>query len=119
MFKFERLDVWQSARKFVRCIYRVSRDFPPDETYGLTSQIRRAAVSVMLNLSEDSNAGSDKEFTRFLYMSSRSLDEVVSCLYLSLDFRFASQITFNEVYGLAENLGKQLSGLKRFLSSTR
>jgi four helix bundle protein len=115
MFKFEKLDVWQSARTFAQTIYKLSQQFPSSESYGLTSQIRRAAVSVALNVAEGCNSGSNKEFNRFLYLSSRSLDEVISCLYLAMDLGYIQKTDFDIVYQGAENLGRQTSGLKRFL----
>ncbi|MFA5009698.1 MAG: four helix bundle protein [Patescibacteria group bacterium] len=118
MFKFEKLNVWQSARIFIQTIYKLSQQFPSSELYGLTSQIRRAAVSVALNIAEGCNSGSNKEFNRFLYLSSRSLDEVISCLYLAMDLEYIQKTDFDVIYQAAENLGKQISGLKRFLAQS-
>lgn len=118
MFKFEKLKIWQESRKFVKDIYDLSRMFPQEEKYGLTSQINRSAVSITLNIAEGSNSGSDKEFRRFLYIASRSLDEVVSCLYLASDMNFTNQNKFAELYQSAEELGKQISSLKKFLNNS-
>lgn len=118
MFKFEKLKIWQQSRKFVKDIYGLSQMFPQKEQYGLTSQINRSVVSIMLNIAEGSNSGSDKEFKRFLYMASRSLDEVVSCLYLALDMNFINQSKFEKLYQPAEELGKQVSSLKTFLNTS-
>ena len=117
MFRFEKLDIWQRSRDFVKMIYQISQTFPATELYGLTSQIRRAAISVSLNIAEGAKSGSDKEFNRFLYMASRSLDEVVACLYLAKDIKLLDQDTFNTTYQSAEELGKMISGFKRAISS--
>ena len=119
MFKFEKLKVWHQAREFVQHIYQLSNNFPKSEWYGLTSQIRRAAVSISLNIAEGSNSGSDKEFNRFLYMASRSLDEVVSCLHLAQDMKFINKGQFGRSYQLADELGRRISSLKKFLSQSK
>ena len=71
-YKFENLRVWQAAIEFTDDIYIVSNGFPKDEIYGLTSQIRRAANSISLNIAEGATGNSNPEFKRFLTMSSRS-----------------------------------------------
>jgi four helix bundle protein len=65
MQRFQNLLVWQKSHELVLQVYRVSRDFPREELYGLTSQIRRAAVSVPSNIAEGCGRGGDPEFARF------------------------------------------------------
>lgn len=66
--KFRNLQIWQRAMRFVTSIYELSSKFPADERFGLTNQIRRASVSISLNIAEGSGSGSDPEFRRFLRM---------------------------------------------------
>ncbi len=80
-FKFEKLIIWQDSMNFGEDIFKLSCSFPNDESFNLTSQIRRAADSVALNISEDSILQSNPEFRKFLGYSIRSIAEVVTCLY--------------------------------------
>ena len=81
-FKFENLIVWQKAIDLSNDIHTLTRSFPKEELYILTSQIKRAADSVALNIAEGSTGNTDKEFARFLSIANRSALEVVSCLYI-------------------------------------
>lgn len=110
-FRFEKLEVWRLAREFVGDIYRLSRKFPKDETFGLVSQIRRAAISVMLNIAEGSDIKSDLEFKRFLRISIASLEEVVSALYVALDQSFLEHKEFDILYNKANILASKLNAL--------
>jgi four helix bundle protein len=83
--RFEDLHVWQSARELVRMIYEHSGQKEFNRDFGLRDQIRRAAVSVMSNIAEGFNAGSDADFVRFLGYSRRSNSEVQSQAYIALD----------------------------------
>jgi four helix bundle protein len=78
MFNFEKLDVWDEAIAFADLIYSVSRHFPDDERFGLTTQMRRAAVSISSNLAEGSSRVSRADFARFVETATGSLFEVVS-----------------------------------------
>ncbi|MDR6404409.1 MULTISPECIES: four helix bundle protein [Chryseobacterium] len=79
-FKFEKLIIWQKSMDFGESIFK-SRNFPKDEAFNLTSQIRRASDSIALNISEGSILQSKLEFKKFLGYSIRSLAEVVTCVY--------------------------------------
>jgi four helix bundle protein len=78
MFNFEKLDVWQEAIQFADLIYELTRSFPHDERFGLTNQMRRAAVSISSNLAEGSSRGSRSDFSRFVEIATGSLFEIVS-----------------------------------------
>ena len=75
--KFRKLVIWQKAMDLVENIYQLTKRFPAEELYGLTSQLRRAATSVALNIAEGSGTGSDSEFNRFLSIAHRSNYEVM------------------------------------------
>jgi four helix bundle protein len=78
MFKFEKLDVWQKAIDFADLVYSKTKSFPVDERFGLTNQMRRAAVSISSNIAEGSARISDADFARFVEIPAGSLFEVVS-----------------------------------------
>ncbi len=82
-FKFEKLIVWQKAVDLSDVVNQVCKEFPKDELYVLTSQIKRAADSVSLNIAEGSTGQTNPEFNRFLGIALRSAIEVVSCIYLA------------------------------------
>ncbi len=110
-FRFEQLEVWKLARKFVGEIYTITRNFPREEVFGLTSQLRRAAVSIMLNITEGSDRKSDIEFQRFLRIALTSLEEVIAGLYISLDQHFITDEQFNTEYQPANLLASKLNAL--------
>ncbi len=78
MFKFEKLDVWQKAIDFADLVYSKTKSFPVDERFGLTNQMRRAAVSISSNIAERSARISDADFAPFVEIATGSLFEVVS-----------------------------------------
>jgi len=110
-FRFEKLDVWQNSRKFVSNIYSVTKTFPREELFGLTDQLRRAAVSISLNIAEGSNRKSDIEFRRYLRMAITSAEEVVTALYIALDQNYITQSQFDPLYEEANLLVAQLNAL--------
>jgi four helix bundle protein len=98
MFRFENLEIWQDSRKLVIRVYQLTKKFPVEEKFCLIDQIRRAAISISLNIAEGSDRKSDKEFKRFLRMAITSAEEVVTGFYLSLDLRYINQEEFDNIY---------------------
>jgi len=88
MKDFRNLNVWENAHKFVLSIYSATEKFPKEEIYGLTSQLRRAAVSIPTNIVEGSSRGSDKDFARFLQISAGSTSEAEYLLILCHDLKY-------------------------------
>jgi len=115
---FEDLPVWQDARKFTNKIYNLTNKFPKEELYGLTSQIRRATVSIMANIAEGFDRRSDKELTNFLSIARASSSEVQNDLYIAIDLEYISQAEFNQLYQEAKEIAKQINGLMTYLRST-
>ena len=115
MFKFEKLDVWQKAIEFADVVYAVTRSFPADERFGLTDQMRRAAVSVSSNIAEGSSRTSDVDFARFVEIGAGSLFEVVSQATVAKRQQFLPDSRFEAIYAMAEEQGRMLSGLRRTL----
>lgn len=115
-FKFEKLQVWQKAMEFADSIYELSAKFPKEEVYNLTSQIRRASLSISLNIAEGSTGQTNPEFRKFLSYSVRSTTEVVTCLHFAKRRNYISEDEFNTFYSKAEELFKMLSALSNSLN---
>jgi four helix bundle protein len=115
MFRFEKLDVWQKAVDLADRVYIVTRDFPVDERFGLTSQMRRAAVSIASNISEGSGRSSNKDFAHFVEIAYGSLMELVSQLHVACRQTWIKETDRDDLYARAEELARMLSGLKASL----
>ena len=116
MFRFEKLDVWHRSIEFADLIYEATLAFPADERYGLTSQMRRAAVSVSSNIAEGSGRVSDRDFARFLEFTYGSLMEVVSQSRIAQRQGLLDADRCDEITNKAESLSRMLSGLRNSLS---
>lgn len=117
-FKFEKLNVWQKAIDYSELIYFISKKFPPEEKFGLQSQIRRASVSVSLNIAEGSGKTTKKEFRKFLHDALGSLRETVSCLHLAKRLDYISQKNFDDSYRLSVEISKMLYRLGESLKDS-
>jgi four helix bundle protein len=111
-FKFEDLIIWRKAMDYGEIIYKVSHGFPKEETYNLTSQIRRAVDSIALNISEGSIGQSNPEFKKFIGFSIRSLAEVVTCIHKASRRNYISKEQFTETYEYAFNLMNMMVAFK-------
>lgn len=111
MFKFEKLRVWQKAVAFADLIYRATGSFPDHERFGLTNQLRRAAVSVPSNLAEGA-ARPDGDFVRFIGIATGSLYEVVTQAEIARRQGYLPAPAHAEIYAAAEEIGRMLSGLR-------
>lgn len=117
MFGFEKLEVWRKAIEFADVVYTATRHFPSDERFGLTNQMRRAAVSISSNIAEGSARVSRKDFARFVEIATGSLFEVISQAYIGRNQGFLTEEQFETLYVSAEEQGRMLSGLRRSLLS--
>jgi len=115
MFRFEKLDVWQKAVDFADGIYAMTRDFPAEERFGLTSQMRRAAVSISSNIAEGSGRASNKDFAHFVEISYSSVMEVISQAQIAFRQNFLKENDRATLYRSGEELARMLSGLKASL----
>ena len=114
-FKFENLEVWQEALELTGIVHDVSGKFPGGELYVLTSQIKRAADSIALNIAEGSTGQSNAEFKKFLGYAIRSGIEVVSCVYIAKRRKVISAEDFLLIYNNADNLVKRIQALKKVI----
>ncbi|CAN5572543.1 hypothetical protein BH20VER1_BH20VER1_22850 [soil metagenome] len=115
MFNIEKLETWQKAIAFADLVYAQTRGFPADERFGLTNQMRRAAVSVSSNIAEGCSRGSKTDFARFLEIAVGSVFEVVSQSYVARRQGFLDKQQFAALYSAAEEQSRMLSGLRRSL----
>ena len=112
MFTFEKLRVWHKAIDFADSVYTATKSFPDDEKFGLTSQMRRAAVSVSSNVAEGSSRHSDSDFARFVEIAAGSLYEVVTQAMIAKRQNILSESAFQTLYAEAEDQARMLSGLR-------
>jgi four helix bundle protein len=114
------LIAWQKAKTLALNVYRCTRRFPKDEIYGLSSQMRRAAVSVPSNIAEGKGRYSQKEFVQFLYHARGSLLELETQLSIARDLEYIDLLVFETLESETEELGRILNGLiNRFQVSTQ
>jgi four helix bundle protein len=118
MGDFKDLKVWQRARRFAGAAYQLTQGFPAEERYGLTSQIRRAASSIMSNLAEGSGRENDRELLRYVRIALGSSREIESHLILSHDLRFGEPEHLNvllaeirEIRAMLARLATRLKGI--------
>ena len=111
-FKFEKLIIWQKAMDLAEEIHELSKKFPKEEIYNLTSQIRRAADSIALNIAEGSIGQTNPEQGRFIGYALRSLAEVVTCLYKAKRRKHIDDSEFQKFYSDCFNLMNMIVGFK-------
>ena len=114
-FKFEKLKVWEKAIDLSVEINDLTKKFPKEELYVLTSQIKRASDSIALNIAEGSTGQSNKEFKRFLSIALRSAIEVVTCLYLAKGRKIIKEDEFNIFYHKLTEIVKMIQALRNSL----
>ena len=98
MHNYKEMKIWQKARKLVKVVYKISKKLPKEELFGLTSQIRRAIVSVPANIAEGAGRGTDRDFCHFLDIARGSLFELDTLLILSSDLEYVSEEELNPVF---------------------
>lgn len=104
---------WQRAMDFVAAVYKATRSFPKEEQYGLTPQVRRAAVSIPSNIAEGQGRGSDAELVRFLRIAHGSLRESETQLLLAERLNYLTGVQVQPVLQLGEEVGRLVNGLIR------
>ncbi len=117
MFDNSKFMVLSKSHSMVLKIYKATTGFPKSETFGLTSQIRRSAISVPSNIVEGKARGSDKEYIRFLYIARGSLEEVKYQILLAKDLNYITHEDHEEIESLIHTVGRLINGLIRKLSS--
>ncbi|MBA3315675.1 MAG: four helix bundle protein [Planctomycetaceae bacterium] len=116
---YRELIVWQKAMAFVTLCYRLSQSFPSDERFGLTSQLRRAAVSIPANIAEGQGRATSADFKRHLTIAYGSLMEVETHVLIAQDLGYASVEECAQTLDKAGEVGRLLNALRRSLPEAR
>ncbi|MBI4698505.1 MAG: four helix bundle protein [Nitrospirae bacterium] len=116
---FEDLNVWQRTRDLVKLIYEITKEKSFSKDYSLIDQIRRSSVSVMSNIAEGFERGSNKEFIQFLYIAKGSCGEVRSQLYVAFDQMYISEEVFNEGIEFCRKISGMISNFITYLNASK
>ncbi len=119
MFGFKELEVWQKAIELSDLVYALTRSFPSDEKFGLTSQMRRSAVSIASNIAEGSGRNSNNEFIRFIEIAYGSLMELITQATIARHQDILQSTEFDDVYARTQQVARMLSGLKSSLRNPK
>jgi four helix bundle protein len=111
----QKLDLWKRSVDFVVAIYRLTEQFPKEEKFGLTSQLRRAAVSVAANVAEGAAKTSTKDFRRYLSNSQGSTSEIETELLIALRLNYLDEADFQLLSKDLDDVGRMITGLSRSL----
>lgn len=114
-FYFEKLEVWQNARKLVKEIYKISMNFPNEERFGITNQIRRASTSITANITEGVSRNTNKDKSKFINIAYSTSIEVINFLILSWDLEFISKEKYIELREKTELITNQLNSFYKSL----
>lgn len=117
--KFEDLRVWQKALELTVVIHNLTRSFPKEEMFILTSQIKRASDSIALNIAEGSTGNSNAEFNRFLQMANRSAIEVIACLHIAKARNILKNEDFETIYNEVNLLIRSIQALKKSITKNK
>jgi len=112
--RHEKLEVWKKAVEFVISVYAVTKSFPSDERFGLTSQIRRASVSIPANIAEGAARKTTKEFLQFLSIAQGSSSEVETELLIAFRLGYISEEDYGKLIIEIESIGRMLVGLANY-----
>jgi four helix bundle protein len=115
---YQDLRVWQRAMKLAELVYHSTGSFPKAEIYGLTSQMRRAAVSIPSNIAEGKGHRSDKDFVRFLFHARGSVLELETQVLLAGRLQYLTEALTSELTATTREVGRELNSLIRALSTT-
>jgi four helix bundle protein len=113
---FRDLMVWRKSMELVTRVYQATKTFPKEEIYGLTSQVRRSAVSVPSNIAEGYGRFSRAEYLRFLQIANGSLCEMQTQLEISVNLGYLSKEGFSDIYEQSREIERMLSSLTKKLS---
>ena len=116
--RFEDIESWKKARIFVGNVYRITGDGKFSRDFGLRDQMRRASISIMLNIAEGFGRRIDREFGQFLFIALGSVAEIQSALYIALDQEYVNEEEFEDLYTKCSEVARLISGFIKYLRKT-
>ena len=118
MSDYRKLDVWKKSRALTAEVYRLTEHFPQSEMFGLTSQMRRAALSIALNVAEGNGRWTMRDQGSFIITARASAQELEAVVYLAEDLKFMTADAAEVIRKLANEIGRMLNGLLRYYRKT-
>lgn len=119
MKDFRQLKVWEKSHQLALAIYKATKSFPKEELYGLTSQIRRASMSIPTNIAEGCGRNTDADFARFLQIAMGSASETEYQLILAHDLEFLSKESYEKLHSDVEEVKRMLASFLKTLRADR
>ncbi len=119
MHNFRELKIWQKGRELVKDTYLMTKNFPKEEMFGLTQQMRRAAVSIPSNIAEGCGRGTDNQLMHFLDIANGSACELETQIILSFDLDYIDEQKMNEMTNCCKNLQQMIVGFKIMLEKKK
>lgn len=113
-YSFEKLEVWVEAKNFTKVLYQITSGFPDAEKFGLTSQLRRASVSVCSNIAEGSTRSTSKDKAHFLTIAYGSTVEVLNQLIISFELELISEEVYINLRSLLESISNKINSLRKY-----
>jgi four helix bundle protein len=113
-YSFEKLEVWVEAKELSKNIYLTTKQFPDDEKFGLTSQLKRASISICSNIAEGSARKTNKDKAHFTVMAFSSAVEVLNQIIIAHDLKFINEIEYNSLRLQIESITNKLNALRNY-----
>ncbi|MEZ4796367.1 MAG: four helix bundle protein [Flavobacteriaceae bacterium] len=113
-YSFEKLEVWIEAKEFSKGIYFITKQFPEDEKFGLTSQLKRASISICSNIAEGSARKTNKDKAHFTVMAFSSAVEVLNQIIIAHDLKFINDLEYKTLRVQIESITNKLNALRNY-----
>jgi len=117
MHNFKELNVWKESKDFSLSVYKITKDFPKSELYGLTSQLNRASVSIPSNIAEGSGRETNKDFSRFINIALGSSFEVETQLIIAFELELIPKSDYDKLIASLNQIQKMLHSFNKFIKS--
>jgi four helix bundle protein len=113
IYYFEKMEVWKDAMQLIKFVYRITRHFPEEERFGITSQIRRSSISVATNISEGNSRSTGKDQASFTTIAYSSLMETLNLMIISLELEYVSFVSYEEFRLEVDKIANKLNALRK------
>ncbi len=117
--RFEDILAWQKGRHMTNLVYQATRNEAFSRDFALRDQIRRASISIILNIAEGFGRRTDRDFAHFLAQAHGSVAEVQSALYIALDQKYVDRTTFEQIYDVAEECSRLIQAFGKYLGNSK